>query len=143
MAKRYDVTVWRDLTHYGVIEVEATSAAAAIEKVRNDKDAIDDCDMEDCSGDFQPVHYISARPLEDCPNATEGDEAELDLNHTHNAARTMLAALEAITVSANAVVDCWERGDLAGAVNMLDADSDLVAAAIAQARAAGITTPET
>lgn len=96
MTKTYNVTIWRSMPHYGVIEVTADSAADAIAKVRADQNAIDDCDMEDCGGEGQPVHYIAAEPLEDCPNKVEGDTAELDLNLTYNAARAMLAALKAI-----------------------------------------------
>ncbi len=55
------------------------------------------------------------------------------------AARAMLAALRDLMNSADNVVSCWETGDLAGAVNMLDADRDTARKIIAQAEAAGIT----
>jgi hypothetical protein len=63
---------------------------------------------------------------------------DADIPAVAAAARAMLAALQAITDSADSVVDSWEHGDLAGAVNMLDADRDTAREAIAAALAAGI-----
>lgn len=37
--------------------------------------------------------------------------------------KEMTALLQALTASAQTVVDSWERGDLAGAVNALEADA--------------------
>jgi len=49
------------------------------------------------------------------------------------AAPALLAALERLSASAANVVDNWESGDLAGAVNDLDDEADYARAAIAQA----------
>ena len=49
------------------------------------------------------------------------------------AAPALLAALERLIASATNVVDNWESGDLAGAVNDLDDEADCARAAIAQA----------
>lgn len=53
------------------------------------------------------------------------------------AADDMLDALEAQTDAAQAVVDAWERGDLAGAVRSLDASIAEARAAIAKAKPPG------
>ena len=50
------------------------------------------------------------------------------------AASDLLAALETQIEAAQAVVDCWVKGDLAGAVRMLDASIPAARAAIAAAK---------
>lgn len=50
------------------------------------------------------------------------------------AAHDLLNALEAQTTEAQAVIDAWEQGDLAGAVRMLDASIPAARAAIAKAK---------
>jgi hypothetical protein len=51
------------------------------------------------------------------------------------AAQELLDALEAQTEAAQAVIDAWEKGDLAGAVRMLDGCIPAARAAIAEAKA--------
>jgi uncharacterized protein YfaQ (DUF2300 family) len=48
----------------------------------------------------------------------------------------LLEALEAQTAAAQAVIDAWARGDLAGAVRMLDGSIPAARAAIAKAKPA-------
>jgi hypothetical protein len=43
---------------------------------------------------------------------------------TEQQVATALAHLKTLVASAKAVVQNWERGDLAGAVNILEADAD-------------------
>lgn len=50
------------------------------------------------------------------------------------AARDLLEALETQTEAAQAVIDAWSEGDLAGAVRMLDASLADAQAAIAKAK---------
>ncbi|MGD0108354.1 MAG: hypothetical protein ABSC06_30595 [Rhodopila sp.] len=50
------------------------------------------------------------------------------------AARDLHNALEAQTDAAQAVIDAWERGDLAGAVRALDASIPAARAALAKAK---------
>ena len=58
------------------------------------------------------------------------------------AAQAMLKALINMCDAAKSVVDCWEQGDLAGAVHVLEGEADIAQLIIAQAEAAGITTGE-
>lgn len=59
----------------------------------------------------------------------ESDDVVLRL-----AAGTLLEALDPLTIAAQAVIDAWAEGDLAGAVRMLDASLAGVHAAIAKAK---------
>lgn len=140
MAK-YQVTVWRDLTYYGITEVEAPDARAAIEKAREE---VDDIDMEDCGCGGEPVHCMQAEPVEKEGN-TATDEASWESPDNLNraamfkAAAAMLAALRTLT--------CWDDASNAQGTNGdtdwagLDAAMASARAAIAQAEAAGVTTP--
>jgi hypothetical protein len=57
---------------------------------------------------------------------------ESDDYRLRNAAPALLTALEAQTEAAKAVIDNWEKGDLAAAVRGLDASISIAAAAIAK-----------
>ena len=71
------------------------------------------------------IHSVNRRTVAEW----QSDERRLRL-----AARDLLEALEAQTEAAQAVVDAWCQGDLAGAVRRLDASLPTAQAALATAR---------
>ena len=75
------------------------------------------------------IEHIEIR----APNGHTASEWRSDDLYRRLAASDLLEALEAQTEAAQAVVDSWEAGDLAGAVRGLDASLDGARCAIAKA----------
>ena len=128
---KYQVTAWQDVTHSGVLEIEANSAADALEEARQlFEDGDGDCEE---TGNSESIHCMEAEPVEvldDMPadKASWQDPNNFDRAKMGDAARAMLAALQKVTALPGAAVDCQRAGVL-----------DEINAAIAVAIAAGLT----
>jgi hypothetical protein len=79
------------------------------------------------------IHDAEGNPVAETDSGKPEDQQEADARLLATAP-DMLDALEAQTEAAQAVIDAWSEGDLAGAVRMLDASLADARAAIAKAR---------
>jgi hypothetical protein len=101
------------------------------------------CDHEDSLGDLlcDLMHWAGTRNL-DFDAALDGarchyEEERAEENSTHclpQAVQDLIDALERQTEAARAVIESWERGDLAGAVHGLETSLDDAIAAIAKVK---------
>jgi hypothetical protein len=148
---QYDVTAWKDFTHYATITIAARTPAEAIEKARQGWED-GDPDWEPCDDGGQPVHYAHAEPNCDLSELS-ADEAEnnaewLALEAPCNtalidAARAMLAALTAMNHVDHAEGYCiCPACDGVLPPEHHSTSCNDARAAIAQAEAAGITGEE-
>jgi hypothetical protein len=79
------------------------------------------------------IHDAEGNPVAETDSGKPKGQQEADAL-LMAAAPDMLDALEAQTEAAQAVIDAWSEGDLAGAVRMLDASLADAQAAIAKAK---------
>ena len=111
------------------IEAETPEQALQQARARADDDPVA-LDWWHYDGSPVSVHEIEIEDSNgESETAWQSDELSLRV-----AASDLLAALETQTEAAQAVVDCWVKGDLAGAVRMLDASIPAARAAIAAAK---------
>ena len=130
----YDVTIWKDFTHYATATFIADTPTAAIESARQSAED-GDVDWEACDDGGNPVHFIRAEPNQDAPDNPSVDDAEhcdeWDADKAEkNAARAMLAALHSAL--------CYVGDDHTDDSAEARATRQDITSAIAQAHAAGI-----
>lgn len=138
----YAVTLeWDD--RYVVAPVEADSVEKAIEAAyewANDG-GYDSQDTYDDSGNTYVGHIVACETMEDAENARphDGDCLEIPFQHRSDSAQacSLLDKLKAMVDAADHVVKNWSRGDLAGAVNKLEAAADEAEALLKLANLAG------
>jgi hypothetical protein len=127
--KTYTVDFHTD-AEYAIEEIKARSGKDALRKARALAEKRADNLTFSAYDDGHPVNEILVRDGEGNEVATWCDD-ELRLRL---AASALLEALEGQTEAAQAVIDSWERGDLAGAVSALSGWIDPARDAIAKAR---------
>jgi hypothetical protein len=114
-------------------DIEADTPEQALQQARaladNEPNALDWCAYD--PGCF-PIEEIEIDGPDGDETVWRSEDLALRL-----AASSVLNALEAQTDAAQAVIDAWAEGDLAGAVRMLDASISMARAAIARARPLG------
>jgi hypothetical protein len=148
----YVVTLEYDTTNYLRVVVEGNNIREAIDAAYQ----TDEWELQDSYDEPGDTYVGGIRAFDTVAEAEEHrDEwaepdgrniplqdrsAEYKLQAAQEVASAMLAALKDAHISMQSVVDNWESGDLAGAVNCLPIDD--VEAAIAQAEAAGVIPKE-
>jgi hypothetical protein len=122
--------IFRTADTWATAEIAARTPKQAMQKARalaeKDIDALDWCTYEPSSVPLDEIEISGPHGEGPC-----WQSAELALRL---AADDLLDALEAQTEAAQAVIDAWETGDLAGAVRTLDGSIEDARAAIAKAR---------
>ena len=115
-------------------EIKAATPAQALERAREiEADRLEILDFQSYGGAGDGVEHIRIIRASDGETVAEWKSKTLTLRL---AASDVLDALEAQTDAAQAVIDAWAKGDLAGAVRMLDGSISSARAAIAKAKGA-------
>jgi hypothetical protein len=111
-------------------EIKATSARQALRRARQieseETETLDFASYDTTNG-VERIEIWAA----DGRTVAEWESDDLRLRL---AARDLFEALDAQTAAAQAVIDAWAKGDLAGAVRTLDGSIPAARAAIAKAR---------